>query len=449
MNHHASAVLLERLAESLQRIDPRELRKVVGDDAMRQLERAIIDLRKLAAVRRDGGSGLYSTEILGARLSRFARIVNSSASPSLSLPHCEFEKLGGSKGRQFAIWDRAPSEFVAPLTFGVGKLLVNDCMILAHDPRGLRFETLTEPGKATLPEDLQRIRERLIADDEKRRQENKPVEHNGPRYAVTSVSTRQRTDDANEYVTAQLTFIDSDYLNFRATLKSFDSLLDDGQTVWEKYYKPLREGHVLATGQFAPYLFPSFGVNLAVITADDKLLIPQRSKSIIMGGAFNSSVNEGVRIDDTDPATGQVDLFATARRGLYEELGVHAVDGSLRLTCLGFSCAAMQFGALGSARIGQTWREMAQSLCMAQDSSNEIEIGDGRFAIHPIDASIEEFAKFLKMVRAENQTITSWGLTTFLLALITRADDLIEFGRRYFSEDDWARPSFIVPAARK
>jgi hypothetical protein len=66
----------------------------------------------------------------------------------------------------------------------------------------------------------------------------------------------------------------------------------------------------------------SFGVNLTIETADDSLILTKRSGLTSRAhGLRHISVNEGMSLDDKD-LNGYPDPYATALRGIREELGV-------------------------------------------------------------------------------------------------------------------------------
>jgi hypothetical protein len=80
------------------------------------------------------------------------------------------------------------------------------------------------------------------------------------------------------------------------------------------------------------FLQCSFAVNIAVVTADDMLVVSQRSNRVRMApGVWNSSVNEGMSRHIDSSGRSAPDLYAVARRGMREELSIEPHEYSLEL----------------------------------------------------------------------------------------------------------------------
>lgn len=97
-------------------------------------------------------------------------------------------------------------------------------------------------------------------------------------------------------------------------------------SAWETKYRDLGAGQELTAEDLRdvlPGLSNSFGINLTVETADDHLLLTQRSaKASSAKNLRHISVNEGMALADIDPKTNLPDPYLTALRGMEEELGV-------------------------------------------------------------------------------------------------------------------------------
>lgn len=97
----------------------------------------------------------------------------------------------------------------------------------------------------------------------------------------------------------------------------------------------------------------TFGVNVAAVTGDNRVLFSRRSTQVAVGaGLWNSSANEGLSraLDVADD--GAVDLFAAARRALAEELTVFDHDiARLDLLSVAVDMQRRQWAAMFCAQL--------------------------------------------------------------------------------------------------
>ncbi|MBT2401452.1 translation initiation factor 2 [Streptomyces sp. ISL-100] len=209
-----------------------------------------------------------------------------------------------------------------------------DCLV--HEGDGTR--TITEenmrvkyvPGRVSFPEEVARWRREIEEAEAAKEAAGEPHRWNNPRFAVERL-TITRTHTAEEPVAA-LTLRDADYYDFLTTSLNLDRVKSDGQTLREQYIdgkNPL---------DAEPFMFCSFGVNVAAETGKDNKLIVSHRSSRVAGpnsSKWNSSANEGLaRNHDLSPH-GTVSLHAVARRALREELAVYESD-NVDLELLGF-----------------------------------------------------------------------------------------------------------------
>lgn len=121
---------------------------------------------------------------------------------------------------------------------------------------------------------------------------------------------------SHEEPTIDLGYAVTDYASFQVIANA-----------WEKRYKGLDgPGQDLPADDLRdvlPGLSNSFGINLTLETADDDLLLTQRSgKASSAKNLRHISVNEGMALADIDPKTDLPDPYLTALRGIEEELGI-------------------------------------------------------------------------------------------------------------------------------
>lgn len=215
-------------------------------------------------------------------------------------------------------------------TFRLGPLTTS-CQILegngeqAIDRESVRV--IVTPEDVVLPAFVEVFRDEVVREQEERRRAGRENFWNGPRYAVSDlVVSRTGADEAPE-VTLHLKH--SDYFNFIAA-QQLDRPLEPGGTLRSRY---LDGRDIWDTPDF---LRSSFGLNIAVVTADRQLVVSRRSSRVTVGkDVWNSSANEGLQ-RELDAAPGETpDLFAAAERGLAEELRLDPAD--YRLDLLAFA----------------------------------------------------------------------------------------------------------------
>lgn len=115
--------------------------------------------------------------------------------------------------------------------------------------------------------------------------------------------------------------------------------------------------------QVLPGMSHSFGLNATVVTADDHLILVQRSSRTSSDrGARHISVNEGMNAADVD-AYRQPDPVRALLRGLEEELGIHEVDArQVTLHSLVLDATRYQWALLGHVDLSQTGLRAADVL---------------------------------------------------------------------------------------
>ncbi|GHI84040.1 translation initiation factor 2 [Streptomyces xanthophaeus] len=186
------------------------------------------------------------------------------------------------------------------------------------------------PERVEFPEEIAGWRRAI--EDEERRKEAAGLPHrwNNPRFAVDRLVVT-RTDRLEEPV-ATLTLRDADYYDFLTTSINLDRAQKNGLTLRRQYL----EGQDPVDAP--PYMFCSFGVNVAVRTGpDDKVLFSHRSPAVVgpNRSRWNSSANEGIAANHDLAPDGRISLHAVARRALREELAVQESD-AVELELLGF-----------------------------------------------------------------------------------------------------------------
>jgi hypothetical protein len=215
-----------------------------------------------------------------------------------------------------------------------------------------------------------------------------PGEWDGEKVAL-KFAQQSRTTDGRETPIVDLEFGTSKYSAFSSV-----------SSLWKTYFESVvSESHEsIDWDQVIPGLSHSFGVNLTLRTADNKLLLTTRSAKTNSGRQLRHiAVNEGLSIEDRNSSK-HPDLFACARRGVKEELGIDlAIEGSNRGAKLSIHTFALdvnryQWAALGHVDLSNTdvteaVIRQARAIGTAQD---KFETTEFIFIPCTLDAVLEE-----------------------------------------------------------
>jgi hypothetical protein len=208
-------------------------------------------------------------------------------------------------------------------------------------------------GEVVLPPDMAPWREEIAQESERLRQEGRTPLWNGPRYAVESFDISRTPLD--EHPEVHLRLRPTDYYTFLAA-QQLDRRLPGGSTPRSTYLDPDQPLNAPA------FLQCSFGVNVAVVTADDMLVVTRRSDRVRTGaGVWNSSVNEGLSRHIDSSGRSAPDLHAVARRGMREELAIEPHEYSLELLAFVLDVDKRQWSAHFFARLKELRSEGLRS----------------------------------------------------------------------------------------
>ncbi|MET7377747.1 hypothetical protein ABZT08_02815 [Streptomyces sp. NPDC005526] len=226
-------------------------------------------------------------------------------------------RLRGRSGRALRTLRRRDESSPAWRTFSLGPLQTSALIVEGDGETPIPAETVfvhVLDEEVRLPEDMAPWRDEVAADCERLRAEGRTPVWNGPRYAVESFDiSRTALDETPE---VHLRLRPTDYYTFLAA-QQLDRRLPDGTTPRSRHLDP---GEPLRAPAF---LQCSFAVNVAVVTADDMLVVSRRSDRVRMApGVWNSSVNEGLSRHIDSSGRSAPDLHAVCRRGMREELSL-------------------------------------------------------------------------------------------------------------------------------
>ncbi|MFC9329152.1 toll/interleukin-1 receptor domain-containing protein [Kitasatospora sp. NPDC057015] len=208
-------------------------------------------------------------------------------------------------------------------------------------PQRVRVEV--EPAFVELPDDMVPWYEEIRTEQEQRRARGLPHRWNGNSYAVSGLSIgRTPTDESPDLC---LRLQQADYYTFLAT-QQLDRVLPDGTTPRSRYLDGIDPEDAPA------FLSCSFGINVAVVTSDNHLVVSRRSGRVgSLPGLWSSSANEALSRDLDSQGRTPPDLFRVARRGLEEELSIQQHECSMELMFFGIDVQLQQWGAGFLARL--------------------------------------------------------------------------------------------------
>ncbi|MEU0741626.1 translation initiation factor 2 [Streptomyces sp. NPDC006134] len=297
--------------------------------------------------------------------------------------------------------------------------LTTDCHIFEGD--GTRpihednVQIIYEPGlrRVDLPVEVQRWRQDIEAEQQRRQAAGERYAWNNPRFAVESVIV-SRTDEAEEPL-VRISLCDADYYDFLATSINLDRPLREGEpaTLRSQYLDH-------ADPVTAPaFLSCSFGVNVAVETGPDHKMVFARRSVTVEGRnkeRWNSSVNEGLAAIHDVPEDGSpISLHAVARRALREELAVQDEDDvELELLAFALDLRNHQWAAFYRAVLTEL---TADDIIARRSRGIEDKWEHDRFEFVPADPdSVLDF-----VLEKKPEAWTPCGPALFYLALVRAA----------------------------
>ncbi|MCO1593941.1 hypothetical protein M8C17_02070 [Micromonospora sp. RHAY321] len=222
------------------------------------------------------------------------------------------------------------------------------CLILEGDGTHVlkpeRINVLVNSVGVQLPEEMARWRAEIAAEQERRRSTGEESAWNGAMYAVEDLVISR--SGPNEEPDVTLILKHSDYYTFLATQR-LDRRFPGGATP-RSLYLDGREPR-----QIPDFMRSSFGINMAVVTADNWLVVSRRSPRTATGqDMWAPSVNESLSPDKDSVDGAPPDLFRAARRGMREELHLEDDQYDLRLLAFHLATSLSQWGVMFLTRLG-------------------------------------------------------------------------------------------------
>ncbi len=262
-------------------------------------------------------------------------------------------------------------------------------------------ETITthfENKKPTFSSLVKEKREEIEKEQEKLHKEGKAFSWNGDVLTLQKFLISRFGDEENQSL--EMWFHLTDYYTFMATNEIMEQKDMQEKIVTDPNWN-----------QPIPTICNSVGVNLAVVTEDEYLILTKRSSDVASyKDLYHISMNEGLnRALDRNIHNPAPDIYRCAIRGLAEELGVSDISTEqISLLSFGVDIEHSQWGILGVAKINKTAEEVqAWRNRGAKDKWEATEM-------HLLKFRVDDVVKFI----AEHPHWTPSGLTCIYHALV-------------------------------
>ncbi len=222
----------------------------------------------------------------------------------------------------------------------------------AYSPEEVRCRL--DPAPLSLPPEIQERRRQIESREIAKGESGLPGQWNGPMVALRRYSIRRTAD--RERLGVTLTFSETDYFTFQATVMSLDCPMTPGGPTLRERYLPTDE----RCAEPVPFLAVGFGVGLAIVTQDNQLILTRRHDHVgARAGELDVSVVEGVHpVLDRATSSSGPDLYRTAIRGAAEELGIDLAADDLYFLGFGVDLKYYQWNMLGFGRSHLTAAEI-------------------------------------------------------------------------------------------
>lgn len=231
-------------------------------------------------------------------------------------------------------------------SFAMGPLKTT-CVILEGDGESPikeeSIDVIVDHAMVKLPAEMAQWREELASELDRKRKSGASPHWNGPNYAVSGFTISRHPTTEEPEICIRLQY--SDYYNFLAS-QQLDRRFGDGSTPRSRYVEPFDLDAVPA------FMSSAFGTNVAVVTADGRLLVSRRSKNVgSLPGLWSSSANEALSRSIDSKGRQVPNLYEVARRGVREELAIEPNEYRLDMLAFCVDTERNQWGGLYIARL--------------------------------------------------------------------------------------------------
>ncbi|MFF2753504.1 hypothetical protein ACFVR1_07050 [Psychrobacillus sp. NPDC058041] len=206
-----------------------------------------------------------------------------------------------------------------------------------------------------LPPELEVLKQEFAAKEREKELNGLDFKWNGPLFGLERY--RNSRKNGKEEMSVLFNFFNTDYYTFLATNMQLNRKLNNtGKTIDETYI-PRNQLEKLQ-----PILANGFGVVLVIITSDENIILTTRTvNSGPRKSQLDISVVEGVHpVLDRHSENDGPDLYNTAIRGAYEELGVSIDRSTINFLGYGIDLDFYQWNIIGYAQVAETAKEIRE-----------------------------------------------------------------------------------------
>lgn len=197
---------------------------------------------------------------------------------------------------------------------------------------------IVEAADVELPDELGQWRQEVEHEQAARRDAGEDFHWNGPSYAVSGFTVGRYGIDESPEICLRLKR--ADYFTFLVT-QQMDRCFEDGTTPRSRYIEPY------APAKVPDFMSASFGVYIAVVTADDLVVFSKRSCKVgVFPGLWDASANEALSRSLDSHGRTPPNLYDVARRGLVEELCIDSTEYRLELLAFDVDRQTNQWGCM-------------------------------------------------------------------------------------------------------
>lgn len=276
-------------------------------------------------------------------------------------------------------------------------------VVLPYDARDIHVRY--QPGLYSPLPEIVSLREQLVREIEERaaRDPDYAKPHNSLKWKVVHFNYgSRRLEDGDEHPELHILFTDTDYYSQMVTNNAVH-----GSSVRDAFMSGV-DLAVEPVNEFASV----FGVTIAVVTKDRKLVLMRRSQQTQIGPGQLAVVSEGGLRPRDGGASGGPDPYKVARRALVEELGVDGDRAKVSLLSFGVDSRTAIYNMIGRADVEEPYDEIVDAWRSAppQDKWEHKRAGAD---ITSVEFSPDAFASYW----AKHGSI-SWSPVSFVAAIL-------------------------------
>jgi hypothetical protein len=237
--------------------------------------------------------------------------------------------------------------------FSFGKLKTTS-IVLDGDGEGVylpgNIRTHYDPQPATFFDEVMQAKEQIQREQEEKQARGEPYQWNGEKYHLSKIVISR--EPIREDMVLVLWFKPRDHYTGLATRRCLDDPAFRKKYLTNEWDEPI-------VGMSC-----SLGIDLTVVSADGFAFLTQRGKNqSVHQNMYHTSVSEAVSPTRDRSATGrEPDLYACARRGIMEELGLYETrdfsPSDIQLLSFSVDTHYALYGLRGIARVSRSAEEI-------------------------------------------------------------------------------------------